>query len=81
VYAGPSFHVRYRNGDEMAYVMTVFETRAHGRTPRLGGLETLDLGYFTRQQVATCSVSRWLPAVLTDAPERREREERVARWH
>ena len=67
VYGGPEFRIRYNNGDEMAFVMTVFESRTTGGAPRPDGDETLEVGYFTSEEAASLDVGRWMPVVLADA--------------
>jgi 8-oxo-dGTP pyrophosphatase MutT (NUDIX family) len=64
VFGGPEFRVRYANGDEVGYVMTVYEARSRGGAPRPDGNETLEARYFPPEEVASLPTARWLPIVL-----------------
>ena len=44
---GPSFRVRYPNGDQTSYVTTVFDASVTSGAPRPDGDEILDVGWFT----------------------------------
>jgi 8-oxo-dGTP pyrophosphatase MutT (NUDIX family) len=46
VYGGPEFQIRYANGDETAWVVTVFEARIVGGEPAPSDDETQDVGWF-----------------------------------
>jgi len=65
VYGGPEFRVRYPNGDEVAFVATVFEARAAGEpVPDLE--ELLELAWIGPAQVDGFELARWVPRVLVD---------------
>lgn len=64
VFSGPDFLVRYRNGDEVIYVMTVFECRVVGGRPRPDGVETLDVRYFSEAEATTLSTPPWTRLIL-----------------
>ena len=66
VYGGPEFVVAYPNGDRTAYVMTVFECRPLSGTPQPDRQETLEIGYFSRDDLAVLPLSRWARVVLPD---------------
>ena len=66
VYGGPEFVVAYPNGDQTAYVMTVFECRPLSGTPQPDRQETLEIGYFSRDDLAVLPLSRWARVVLPD---------------
>ena len=67
VFGGPEFRVRYANGDETLYVMTVFECRILGGEMRPDYVETLDVRFFAREQLPpTSQLSPWVRRVLTD---------------
>ena len=66
VYGGPEFQVSSPNGDEAAYVMTVFECRVLAGKPRADGIETLHAVYFAQPEVEKLAISRWLKVILTD---------------
>jgi 8-oxo-dGTP pyrophosphatase MutT (NUDIX family) len=66
VYAGPEFRVRYANGDEVAYVMSVFACRLLGGTAQPDGVETLEVAYCSESEIATLATPAWLGVVLPD---------------
>lgn len=66
VFSGPEFLVRYANGDEAIYVMTVFECRVMSGRPRPDGVETLEVRYFTGRELATLPTPAWTRALLPD---------------
>lgn len=65
-YGGPEFRLRYRNGDEVAYVMTVFEAKIVGGSLQADGVETLEAGFFSYEETKKLNCGRWLPRVLAD---------------
>lgn len=67
VYAGPEFRVTYRNGDALAFVMTVFEGRPLGGEPRADGEETLEARYVAPAEAARLDMPAWARLVLGDA--------------
>ena len=66
VFGGPEFRVRYDNGDETSYVISVFECRAIGGRLRADGEETLDVGWFAPHEVAGLTLSRWARRALAE---------------
>jgi ADP-ribose pyrophosphatase YjhB (NUDIX family) len=64
VHGGPEHHIRYHNGDEVAYVTTVFACRRVGGTLRRDGHEAVDLGVFPRRELAGLDVAPWVRRVL-----------------
>jgi 8-oxo-dGTP pyrophosphatase MutT (NUDIX family) len=52
VLGGPQFRVTYPNGDQIAYVTTVFDARISGGEPRPDGDETTAVGWFAPGQLA-----------------------------
>ncbi len=72
VYGGrPEFRIQYRNGDEAAYVMTVYEARLRAGSPRPDGEEVLEVGLFSADEASDLPMASWLPIVLDDAWARR----------
>ena len=67
VYGGPEFQVTYSNGDEVSYLMTVFECRVIGGTMRPDRVETLELGYFSQADLTKLALPPWAKVVLPDA--------------
>jgi 8-oxo-dGTP pyrophosphatase MutT (NUDIX family) len=51
VYGGPEYRLTYANGDDAAWVITVFESRIVEGRPRPSDDETTDVGWFTPAQV------------------------------
>ena len=64
VYGGPELIVDYANGDQAAYVGTIFRGRILGGTMRPDGSEILDVRYFTRQELNRVPHSRWMDRCL-----------------
>jgi ADP-ribose pyrophosphatase YjhB (NUDIX family) len=52
VFGGPLCTGTYSNGDRVAFVSTVFAGRVLGGTPRPDGVETLEVRYFARDEIA-----------------------------
>jgi 8-oxo-dGTP pyrophosphatase MutT (NUDIX family) len=67
VYGGPDFQVHYDNGDRTSYVMTVFECRYRAGQLQPDGVETLECGYFSRDELQLLNVSAWVRIVLRNA--------------
>lgn len=65
-FGGPDFRVRHANGDEVGYVMTVYEARASGGLPEFEDAEARGIGFFSRERIETMDTPRWLPVVLRD---------------
>jgi 8-oxo-dGTP pyrophosphatase MutT (NUDIX family) len=70
---GHEFHVRYPNGDEVAYVMTVYLARAAGGVLEPDGDEVLEARFFSAEEASQLETAPWLPIVLKDAFDRRSR--------
>lgn len=68
VYGGGSeFHVTYGNGDQVSYVMTVFEGRVIAGKPHPDGSETSEVAFFSPADLARMEVAPWVRIVLADA--------------
>lgn len=81
VYGGPEFRVGYRNGDEVAFVMTAFAGRPLGGAPRADGEETLEARYVAAAEAAGLDLPAWARIVLADAAAGRRRTHfRPAAW-
>lgn len=63
-FGGPEFRVRHPNGDQVGYVMTVYEARALGEVPSFDDPDELGIGFFSREDIAALETPRWLPVVL-----------------
>ncbi len=51
VYGGPEYRVTYANGDEAAWIVTIFEARLVEGEPAPSDDETIDVGWFTRAEI------------------------------
>ncbi len=67
VYGGPEFRVRYGNGDEVAFVMTLFEGRTLGGEPRADGEEILEARYVAPAELPRLDMPEWARLALADA--------------
>jgi ADP-ribose pyrophosphatase YjhB (NUDIX family) len=70
VYGGPEFVVRYPNGDEAQYVMTVFECAVRRGTLRADDVETSEARYWRSAEAASLPLAPWLHTVLAPLYER-----------
>jgi 8-oxo-dGTP pyrophosphatase MutT (NUDIX family) len=58
VFGGPEYRVSYANGDEVGYVMAVYECRATGGTLRADGDEIVEVRYFSASELESVTLSR-----------------------
>jgi 8-oxo-dGTP pyrophosphatase MutT (NUDIX family) len=66
VYSGPDFLVRYPNGDEAIYVMSVFECRPTGGSLKPDGVETLAVRYFSEAELSGVPTPVWARRIFPD---------------
>jgi 8-oxo-dGTP pyrophosphatase MutT (NUDIX family) len=66
VFGGPDYRVTYPNGDESAYVVTVFDATVTGGTPRPDGDETSEVGWFRSEQLPDGQMGRLTRAIFRD---------------
>lgn len=64
VFGGPAFVVTFANGDKLSFVMTAFRGERIGGELRVDGDESLEVGYFNREDLATMDCSHIVAAVL-----------------
>jgi 8-oxo-dGTP pyrophosphatase MutT (NUDIX family) len=64
VFGGPAFVVRYPNGDETQYVMTVFDCAVVGGHLRPDHDETIELRFVAADEFGRLEASRWAREVL-----------------
>jgi len=64
VYGGPDLIVDYPNGDQAAYIGTIFRGRVLGGIMRPDGSEILDVRYFKREELVRLGHSRWMDRCL-----------------
>src|SRR5262245_43382940 len=67
VYGGPEFHVTYGNGDEVSFVVPVFEGRPVGGEAREDGVEILEVRWVGPADLERLSIPAWAQQVLADA--------------
>jgi 8-oxo-dGTP pyrophosphatase MutT (NUDIX family) len=65
-YAGPQFRITYQNGDEVGYVMTVYEAVIISGDLKPDGEEILEIRYFSYDEMKILNTGKWLPVVLKD---------------
>jgi 8-oxo-dGTP pyrophosphatase MutT (NUDIX family) len=66
VTGGPQFRMTYPNGDRVGYVPTIFDARIIDGEPRPGGDETIDVAWFTLDQLADVALSEFTIALFGD---------------
>ena len=64
VYGGADLIIDYPNGDRAAYVGTIFRGKITGGTLRPDGDETLDVRWFSRDELMRMPHSRWLDTAM-----------------
>ena len=66
VFGGPDYRVTYPNGDESAYVVTVFDATVLHGVPRPDGDETSEVRWFKREALPFGQMGRLTTALLHD---------------
>jgi 8-oxo-dGTP pyrophosphatase MutT (NUDIX family) len=66
VYGGPELHVRYPNGDEVAYIMTLFAARIAGGSLKPDGSEISEARFFSPSEFEQLELVRATKQVLND---------------
>jgi 8-oxo-dGTP pyrophosphatase MutT (NUDIX family) len=64
VFGGPEYRVWYANGDEVGYMMAVFECRATGGVLRADGEEIAEARYFSGAELSSITLSRWARIIV-----------------
>jgi len=64
VLGGPDFTVVYPNGDQCAYVSTVFDAVVVSGEPRADGDETIEVRWFRPEELADLEMDRCNRAIL-----------------
>jgi 8-oxo-dGTP pyrophosphatase MutT (NUDIX family) len=71
VFGGPEYRVWYANGDEVGYMMAVYECRATGGALRTDGEEIAEARYFSPGELSSITLSRWariiVPRLITQS--------------
>ena len=52
VFGGSGYRVKYKTGDEVSFVMITFRGRPVGGAPRADGEESLEVGYFSLDEIS-----------------------------
>jgi len=66
VFGGPGFALTYANGDESAYVVTVYEARVVAGEPAAGDDETQDAAWFTRDELEALTMLDGVRTILRE---------------
>jgi ADP-ribose pyrophosphatase YjhB (NUDIX family) len=66
VFGGPEYRVTYPNGDESAYVVTVFDATVRDGTPRPDGDETSEVGWFKPDELPVSEMGELTKALFRD---------------
>src|SRR5712691_11418981 len=66
VFGGPEFRVWYANGDEVAYVMAIYECRTVGGELKADQEEIAEARFFSLGDLASVTLSRWARLVVPD---------------
>ena len=64
VFGGPEYRVWYANGDEVGYMMAVYECRVRGGVLRVDGDEISEARYFSPADMDNVTLSRWARVVV-----------------
>jgi len=64
VFGGKEFEITYRNGDQVTYVMTVYACKSQSGTLKADGVETLQAGYFSKEEITQLPTPPWLSVIL-----------------
>ena len=64
VFAGPEFHVQYTNGDEVSYVMAVFECDRIDGQLHPDEDEVLEARFFAPSELQSVNLARWARFIL-----------------
>lgn len=65
VFGGPEFRVWFANGDEVGYVMAIYECRTIGGTLK-ADQETSEARFFTADELQDVTLSRWARLVVPE---------------
>ena len=66
VFGGPEFRVWYANGDEVGYLMAVYQCRATGGTLRPDRQEIAEARYFPAEELSSLTLARWARLVVPE---------------
>jgi len=66
VFGGPEFRVWYANGDEVGYVMAIYECRAIGGALKADQREIVEARFFTADELQDITLSRWARLVVPE---------------
>ena len=67
VYGGPEHRFRYENGDEVAWVVTIFAARILEGRPKPGDDEVDEVGWFAAEELAGVPLTVATRSILDDA--------------
>ncbi len=64
VFGGKEFEITYQNGDQVTYVMTVYACKVQSGTLEADGVETLQAGYFSKEEIMQLKTPPWISVIL-----------------
>jgi len=67
VVGGPRFRLTYPNGDIVGYVPTIFDARVVEGTPHPDGDETVEVGWFTAEQLGKARLTEFTDVLFEEA--------------
>jgi len=67
VVGGPRFRLTYPNGAIVGYVPTIFDARVVEGTPRADGDETIEVGWFTAEQLDKAHLTEFTRVLFEEA--------------
>jgi len=79
VFGGREFEVVYSNGDQVTYVMTVYECKIIGGELTPDNSETLELRYVGASELADLDLAPWASVVLPEMYESKIEQLRIQR--
>ena len=66
VFGGPEYRVWYANGDEVGYMMAVYECRVTGGTLHANNEEIAEARYFSQAELGSITLSRWARIIVPE---------------
>lgn len=63
VFGGNEFEITYRNGDQVTYVMTVYACKVQSGILKADGVETLQAGYFSKEEIMQLLTPPWISVI------------------
>jgi ADP-ribose pyrophosphatase YjhB (NUDIX family) len=80
VFGGPEFRVWYSNGDEVGYVMAIYECRQIGGELKADQQEISEARFFAADELASVTLSRWARLVVPQLMQARPAPVPIVTW-